>query len=438
MSSFAAMAHFAVICPPVSGHLDPLAAIGRALLVRGHRVTVFHVRDLEPKARAHGLDFVPLGNDDFPAGTLNATVAKLAALKGSQSLKFAIQCASAIAYSILHDGPDAFHHEGIDVAIVDQNEPAGASVAEHLGIPFVSVCTSLPLNRELSIPPPFVAWTYTTSMFGRIRNAAGYAVSDRFIAPIQKALNNYREKWNLPVLKTPDDSFSRIAQLAQMPREFDFPRDCPPKDFHYLGPWFDEHSARIPFPYEKLDGRPLIYGSIGTLQEEQNDMFRVMAEACAPLNAQLVLSLGHPESQNSRELPGNPLVVNYAPQLELLKRAAVTITHSGMNTTQQSLYFGVPMVAIPLAHDQPAIAARLARTGAGIVIPPSALKVERLRSALRSLLPNQNGYRTQAVRLRQAARASGGVAAAVKILERVAASSSSWATESVPRPAETR
>jgi zeaxanthin glucosyltransferase len=415
------MAHFAIICPPVSGHLDPLAALGRALLRGGHRVTVFHVRDLEPKVRAHGLEFVPLGNDDFPAGTLHTTVTKLATLKGSESLKFAIQCASAISYSILHDGPAALRSAGVDVALVDQNEPAGGSVAEYLGMPFLSVCTSLPLNREPLIPPPFVNWAYTRSLFGRIRNAAGYAVSNRFIAPIQKALNNYRSKWKLPLLRIPDDSFSKIAQIAQMPREFDFPRERLPESFHYLGPWFDDHSATIPFPYEKLDGRPMIYGSIGTLQEEQSDMFRVMAEACATLDAQLVLSLGHPESRQGRELPGKPLVVNYAPQVELLKRAAVTITHSGMNTTQQSLYFGVPMVAIPLAHDQPAIAARLARTGAGIVIPPSASTVEKVRSALQILLSENNSYRSQAAWLQRASQSAGGIAAAAKILEDVAA-----------------
>ena len=188
------MAHFAIICPPVSGHLDPLAAIGRALIGRGHRVTVFHVRDLGPKVESHGLAFVPLGDNDFPPGTLNASVAKMAALKGSQSIKFAIECASALAYSILHDGPAAFQREQIDAVIVDQNEPSGASVAEHLSLPFISVCTSLPLNREQLIPPPFVNWQYTNSLFGRIRNAAGYAVADRFIAPIQKALNSYRAK----------------------------------------------------------------------------------------------------------------------------------------------------------------------------------------------------------------------------------------------------
>lgn len=435
MSSSGTMAHFAIICPPISGHLDPLAAVGRALVKRGHRVTVFHVRDLEPKVRAHQLDFIPLGNADFPPGTLNATVAKLAGLKGSQSLKFAIQCASALAYSILNDGPQALRSAGVDVALVDQNEPAGGSVAEHLGIPFVSMCTSLPLNRESLIPPPFVAWQYSTSLFSRARNTIGYAVSDRFIAPIQKALNSYRAKWKLPLLKSPDNSFSKTSQLAQMTRASDFPREHLPPCFRYLGPWFDDHSNRIPFPYEKLDGRPLIYGSIGTLQEEQSDMFRVMAEACAPLQAQLVLSLGHPESRQGRELPGNPLVVNYAPQIEILQRAALTITHSGMNTTQQSLRFGLPMVAIPLAHDQPAIAARLARSGAAIVIPPRKLTVTRLRSAIEALLSTGNSFRNAAASLRTEADLAGGVPAAVGILEGITGATN-LAIGNVPRSGE--
>lgn len=58
------------------------------------------------------------------------------------------------------------------------------------------------------------------------------------------------------------------------------------------------------------------------------------------------------------ELPGNPIVVNYAPQLELLKIADLTITHAGVNTTLESLSNGVPLVAIPITNDQPGVAAR--------------------------------------------------------------------------------
>ena len=409
------MSHFAIVCPPISGHLDPLAAVGRNLVRRGHRVTVFHIADLESKVRSHGLEFAPLGGDRFPPGTLSASVAKLAALHGPASLKFAVRCACDISEAILETGPAAFESAGVNAVIVDQNEPAGASVAEYLGLPFLSACTSLPLNREPFIPPPFVGWAYRPDWFGRLRNRLGFVFSDRFIAPLQKTLNRHRAHWKLPLLEKPDDSFSPYAQIAQMPRSFDFPRRSLPDAFHYLGPWFDDHSSRIPFPFEKLDGRPIIYGSIGTLQQAESDKFRIMAESCAELDAQLVLSLGQPDQKQTRELPGNPIVVNYAPQIEILRRAAVTITHAGLNTSQQSLYFGVPMVAIPLTHDQPAIAARLARTGAGIVIRPRSLSIERLRAALQRLLRQDNPYRQTALEIKRESRASGGVDAAADI-----------------------
>jgi len=86
-------------------------------------------------------------------------------------------------------------------------------------------------------------------------------------------------------------------------------------------------------------------------------LFRCIAEACAGIDAQLVMSLGN-TAASLGNLPGAPVVVNYAPQLDLLSRAALTITHAGTNTTLAALSFGVPLVAIPISHDQPATAAR--------------------------------------------------------------------------------
>ncbi len=285
----------------------------------------------------------------------------------------------------------------------------------------MSICTSLPLNREPLIPPPFVGWTWRDSAWARLRNTIGYAIADHFIRPIQEVLNQYRRRWDLPPLRTPDDSFSRIAQLAQMPREFDFPRKRLPSGFHYLGPWFDDRPSGSPFPFEHLNGKPLIYASLGTLQSKDHRFFRLIAAACAGLDAQLVLSLGDVSGKDVPTLPGKPLVVNYAPQIELLSRAALTITHAGMNTTQQSLYFGVPMVAIPLAHDQPAIAARIARTGAGIVIPPRRLSPARLRGAVESALARDSKCRENALRLKGAIQRAGGVERAADLVEQAVA-----------------
>lgn len=397
-----------------------MAAVGRALIRRGHRVTFFHVPDLQASATTNGLEFSPLGQSDFPLGALPASIHKLSELKGRASLKYAVACACRISDLILRDGPAAMRRAAVDVLLADQNEPAGGTVAEHLNLPFVSVCTSLPLNHELLVPPPFVPWTYTASPLGAVRNTIAYALFKHLIAPINQTLNRYRTKWNLRPVHQPDDCFSAAAQIAQMPREFDFPRRHLPGTFHYLGPWFDRAVPDTPFPFEKLDGRPLIYGSIGTLQSQNSHYFQIMAEACAGLDAQLVLALGSGQGEAMRDLPGRPLVVNFAPQIELLSRAAMTITHAGMNTTQQSLYFGVPAVAIPLAHDQPAIAARLARTGAGIAIPPRKLTVETLRRAVQAVLPADSTFRAEARRLGQACRAAGGVERAAEIAEQAA------------------
>jgi zeaxanthin glucosyltransferase len=415
------MSHFGIFCPPIAGHINPLAALGRTLTSRGHRVTVFQVADFESKVRSEELEFVPLGSEHFPPGSLAQSVDKLATLSGLKSLKYAVECERRMAHLILEFGPNAVCAAAVDALLVDQNEPAGATVAEHLGLPFVSVCSSLPLNREPLIPPPFVGWTWRDSAWARLRNKIGYAISDRFIVPIQEILNQYRRRWNLPQLRTPDDSFSPIAQIAQMPKEFDFPRQRLPSGFHYLGPWFDHLSSRIPFPFEKLNGKPLVYASLGTLQSKDHRYFSLIAEACADLDVQLVLSRGDASGINVPTLPGDPLVVNYAPQTELLPRATLTITHAGMNTTQQSLYFGVPMVAIPLTHDQPAIAARLARTGAGIVIPPRRLSRARLRAAVASILAPNSKPRKQARLLQEAIHEAGGLKRAADIVEQVVA-----------------
>jgi MGT family glycosyltransferase len=267
-----------------------------------------------------------------------------------------------------------------------------------------------------------VGWEFSGSLLARARNRVGYAIADHLVAPIQAVLNKYRESWNLPRVARPDDTFSRTGTIAQLPREFDFPREQLPRAFHYVGPWFDrDSSAGVTFPYERLDGRPMIYGSIGTLQSANSGYFGVMAEACNGLDVQLVLALGGSGGNDLPDFPGKPIVVNYAPQLELLARAAATITHAGMNTTLQSLCFGVPMVAIPLAHDQPAIAARLTRIRAGIVIPPARLTASKLRAAIQTLLSPGSKQRVNAHCQREAIRKSGGVERAADIAERLIA-----------------
>jgi MGT family glycosyltransferase len=175
----------------------------------------------------------------------------------------------------------------------------------------------------------------------------------------------------------------------------------------------------VDFPWERLDGRPLVYGSMGTLQNGSERIFRMIAEACARLDVQAVLSLGGSrDPADLGELPGRPVVVRYAPQLELVKRAAAVITHAGLNTTLETLAEGVPLVAIPLGNDQPGVAARIAYRGAGIVISQRRLSVGALQTAVGTVLRDER-YRTAAREIQTAMQQIDGPGAAADVIESV-------------------
>ena len=174
------------------------------------------------------------------------------------------------------------------------------------------------------------------------------------------------------LLSIPQRRISTIARVTQLPAALEF--DVGPRmaeQVHYTGPFVHaQQRPPIEFPWERLDGRPLIYASLGTLQNGSENLFRAIAEACAPLDAQLLISLGgRLDPARLGTLAGDPMLVRYAPQLEILKRAALVITHGGINTVLESLSEGVPMVVVPLANDQPGMAARVKARGAGLVVP---------------------------------------------------------------------
>ena len=244
---------------------------------------------------------------------------------------------------ICRDAPAVIAKAGVNVLLVDQTEPEGASIAELLGIPFITVCNALLLNREPDVPPPFTSWNYSGHLAARLLYALGYALSDRLLSPVTRTVAQYRQKWSLPPHRSPEDSFSKLLQISQQPPSFDFPRRTLPQCFHYVGPLRKKSNTSVPFPWEKLDGRPLIYASLGTLQNGKEKVFACFAEACLGLDVQLVITHGNGLTKAAASsFPGDPLVVNYAPQLEVLSRARATLTHAGLNTVLDSLTHGVP------------------------------------------------------------------------------------------------
>jgi UDP:flavonoid glycosyltransferase YjiC (YdhE family) len=412
------MSHLGAICFPGTGHLNPMLSLARALQSRGHRVTIFQIADVKAAVEAAGVGFVQIGAKDYPLGKLRELDQALSRLRGLAALRFTLRRLLDTARMVLRDAPEAMAAAKIDGLLVDQAELSGGTIAERLGLPWVTVIFFPPIKLDPYVPPFILGWKYGTSALAQIRNAAGNRLFYSITSPTLKLINEQRRAWGLPLCASADEFSSKVAQIAQMPAAFDFPRKNAIPHLHHTGPFVDGRARRpVEFAWERLNGKRLIYASMGSLQNGFDEVFRKIAQACAGLDAQLVLSLGgglEPEALG--RLPGEPIVVKFAPQLELLQRASLTITHAGLNTTLESLTQGVPMVAIPVGNDQPGVAARIDWTQTGRVVPLRKLSAQRLRGEVETVL-RDGKYRAAAQQLKEAIGRVNGLEKAADLVE---------------------
>ncbi|RUT04075.1 putative UDP-glucosyltransferase YjiC [Dulcicalothrix desertica PCC 7102] len=415
------MTHFGLICPASTGHLNTMLPLGKELQQRGHRVTLIGKLDVESQTLATGLEFKAIEESESPLGSGAEALAKLGKLTGREALQYTVHLLANNAAGLLREAPKVIKAAGVEALLVDQVSREGGTVADFLGIPFITICSAVVLNRDESVPPHFTNWNYNPTWWGRLRNRVGYQALNRIVKPITKAIDEYRQEWKLPRYSNPNDSYSQLAQISQQPALLEFPREKLPQWFHFTGPYHSVIGREVPgFPYEKLTGQPLIYASMGTILNPLT-LFQQIAEAYVGLDAQLIISLGGSAKPESlAKLAGSPLVVEYAPQLELLQKAAVGITHGGLNSTLECLSNGVPMVVIPSVNDQPGVAARVAWAGCGEALPIKSVTVSKLRTAIQKVLM-ENSYKQNALKLQSCIRHAGGVSRAVDIIEQAVA-----------------
>jgi len=157
---------------------------------------------------------------------------------------------------------------------------------------------------------------------------------------------------------------------------------------------------------------------MGTILNGEVDVFRTIVAAMANnKNSQLVLSIGDQiDPKQIGPVPNNAIIVQQAPQLELLKQATLCITHAGLNTVLESLAQGVPQVAIPVTYDQPGVAARIAHKKTGVVTSLDKLTTHRLAFLINEALTNPT-YRENARRLQKAITEANGLSVAADVIE---------------------
>ncbi len=410
---------------PLTGHLNPMIALARKLQSRGHDIVFIGIPDVGPYARAAGLNFVSYCDEELPAGSSAGILAPAAKLHGPEVTHWTIQGAGRALFQLAAQHlPRVLASAGVEALVIDTVHMYLELVPISMGIPYAHVWAILNIDFSGTTPPSVVPGRYEDTSEGRARNLEALKKNDNaFYGIAQDLAEAYAERTGLQLdWSDPAATISRqaAAVVSQTPKEFDLPGIPWPPEFHYAGPFFDEAAREhIPFPWEKLDDRPLVYASLGTLVNGLASIYKTILPAVAEVpEVQVVLAKGdHIGLAELGPIPPNVIVVDKAPQLELLKASVLCITHAGLNTALESLAQGVPMVAIPIGYDQFGVALRIAYHGVGEVLEIDDLTVEGLHELIEKVLYTP-AYREKARYFRNVIAKRRGLDVAAEAIER--------------------
>jgi MGT family glycosyltransferase len=178
-----------------------------------------------------------------------------------------------------------------------------------------------------------------------------------------------------------------LPEIMLCPKAFQLPGG-PADGRQYLGDFVDIDRHEEPLEADVLDeGKPLVFCSLGTAAAFYPHTLRffraVVAASRLREDWQFVLHVGsHPEAAKLGSSRANLLIRERVPQLALLRRASVMVTHGGMNSLMECIHFGVPMVIIPGLRDQPGNATRAVHHGLAVTASMVSITAKELVSLI--------------------------------------------------------
>ena len=379
---------FAVI--PEKGHINPYIGPALRLQQRGHTVAFYARFDITGQLDRAGIHGFLGGRDKPPPPSANRGAEFAEKVRDRDTLR------GWIRELIVDEVPDQVQSLAAvvarwcpDVVVADPMVYAAAIVAEREGIPWAAVSNSL---------NPILPDDVESELLDTVRTFEG----DR------RALF---EQYGVPVSFRGCDALSPHLTIAFTTRDFvgrDVPGVCmvgpslPPRD----------RGDEPDFPWALLrDDCPIVYMSFGSQIYYQPRMFQTVINATADLGVQLVLAAGELVETDELDLHDHVLAVRYTPQLQLLPRTSLLITHGGANSVMEALHFGVPMLISPLCNDQFHQARFIKESGVGIRLDLATATAETCRRALEKLL-RPGAFRENAARIAVSYRADGSSRAA--------------------------
>ena len=178
--------------------------------------------------------------------------------------------------------------------------------------------------------------------------------------------------------------------------------------YKFVGPSiFDRHELED-FTIENGENKKVIYISLGTIANTDLEFYKSCFEALGSnKDLTVIMSIGNKtDIKDLEKIPENFKVYNYVPQLEVLKKVDLFITHGGMNSSSEGLYNSVPLVVVPQFGDQPVVAKRVEELGAGIALMEDR-SVQAIRSAVNKIL-SDDSYKENAKKIGESLKACGG------------------------------
>jgi MGT family glycosyltransferase len=392
--------HFAFVSIPAHGHVNPTLPLVAELVRRGHRVTYFTSADFEPRIRNAGAAFYASGGNwlaSMPAlGPGQRERAQLMLPVMNKVFEDLRSSFPAMVERLRKDPPDAVCFDAMTLS--------GSMAAEKIGAPPIGLMPTYATNEHFSLrslmpaPSPGDADEMAKVVMAMGRLVAEFAAEQGVRAP--------------RLFDGPPAPFN----IVFLPREFQPMGETFDDRFRFVGP--DVGGRDHDGDWAPQGTGPLLFISLGTSPlNRRPDFFRMCLEAFGGSDWDVAMAVG--EQTNPAELgtiPSNVRIRPFFPQLQVLRRTAVFITHAGMNSTMEALYFAVPMLAVPQQPEQAATARRIADLGLGHQLAPEDVAPEALRTGADALQAGDQVRRNVAA-MSEVVRTAGGAPAAADAIE---------------------
>ena len=223
----------------------------------------------------------------------------------------------------------------------------------------------------------------------------------------------FTKKYNMKMPSIADLFFgSGDLNVAYTSRYFAPNPELCDNSYIFIGPPVCKSIPDPTFPFDKLEGKKVIYISLGTVFNNTDDsIYQTFFDAFGDTNATVVMAAFKIDTSKFK-IPSNFIVRNFVPQSDILKYATAAITHSGMNSTSDLIYYNVPFISIPIGSDQFFMANRCAELGAAICLDKNKLTPELVKSSLKEVVENPQ-YLRNIKKISDSFKSTGGYVQAV-------------------------